>query len=141
MVPALKRKGEIAEVPTGRTSRMLLGTIALIAASACKAPPEDRHAMPAASPERGLAVIKSSGCGACHHIDGLDWPKGRIGPSLERFSERTMIAGRLPNRPDILARWVRDAPSLVPGTAMPAIPITEEQSRDVAAYLYTLGAR
>ena len=34
--------------------------------------------------------------------------------------------------------FVRDAPALVPGTAMPAMPISEEESRDVAAYLYSL---
>lgn len=128
-------------MPIGRTAWMLPGLLPLLAQSACKGPPENRHTIPAASAERGLAVIVSSGCGACHQIPGVDWPKGKIGPPLDDYAARTIIAGRLPNRPDILARWVRNAPSLVPGTAMPAIPISEEQSRDVAAYLYTLGAR
>jgi cytochrome c1 len=128
-------------VPTGRNATLLPGMLVLLAHGGCKAPPHDRHEMPAASAARGLAAIKSSGCGACHSIPGVDWPRGRVGPALTDYAERTMIAGRLPNRPDILARWVRAAPSLIPGTAMPAIPISEEEARDVAAYLYTLGGR
>ena len=52
-----------------------------------------------------------------------------------------MIAGRLPNRPDVLAHFVRRAPELVPGTTMPAMPLSEKEARDVAAYLYTLRSR
>ena len=36
------------------------------------------------------------------------------------------------------AAFVRDAPRLVPGTTMPALPLSERESHDVAAYLYTL---
>ena len=61
--------------------------------------------------------------------------------ALAGFAGRGLIAGRLPNQPEILAAFVRDAPALVPDTNMPAMPLTEEESRDVAAYLYTLGAR
>lgn len=119
---------------TGRSA------FALLALAACKPPPDEAHHMPVASPERGLDTIASAGCGSCHEIPGLAWPRGRIGPALEGFAARTVIAGRIPNRPDALAAFVRDAPALVPGTTMPAMPISEEQARDVAAYLYTLDA-
>lgn len=49
-----------------------------------------------------------------------------------------MIAGRLPNQPEVMATFVRDAPSLAPDTGMPSMPLTETEARDVAAYLYTL---
>lgn len=114
---------------------------ALLALAACKAPPEEKHHMPIADPKRGLQAIAQAGCGSCHQIPGLAWPKGRLGPALDGFAGRTMIAGRLPNRPDTLTLWVRNAPALIPGTAMPAMPITPQQARDVAAYLYTLDAR
>ena len=52
-----------------------------------------------------------------------------------------MIAGRLPNQPDVLTAWLIDAPSLAPGTAMPPSPITEAEARDIAAWLYTLDER
>jgi hypothetical protein len=40
--------------------------------------------------------------------------------------------------PEVLVRFVRDAPSLAPDTAMPAIDMTDQQASDIAAYLYTL---
>ena len=63
---------------------------------------------------------------------------GVIGGSLDRFAERPLIAGRLPNQPGTLVQWLRDAPSLSPETGMPPMPITDADARDVAAYLYTL---
>lgn len=106
---------------------------------ACKPPPDERQHMPGADPARGLAAIERAGCGSCHTIPGLRWPEGKTGPSLEGFAERGLIAGALPNRPDVLAGFVRNAPAMLPGTTMPPMPITEEESRDVAAYLYTIG--
>lgn len=97
--------------------------------------------MPGASAERGRDAIERAGCGACHDIPGIYWPEGRLGPSLQGFANQGLIGGRLPNRPDLLAAFVRDAPALLPGTTMPAMPLSEEESRDVAAYLYTLGDR
>lgn len=49
-----------------------------------------------------------------------------------------MIAGRFPNQPDVLVRWIRDAPSLSPETAMPATSLSDAEAVDVAAYLYSL---
>jgi cytochrome c1 len=92
-----------------------------------------------ADAERGRAVIAQIGCGACHVIPGIAGARGRLGPRLERFSERTYIAGTFPNRPDTLIRFVRDAPSLAPETAMPELPLSEQEARDIAAFLY--GAR
>lgn len=108
---------------------------------ACKPPPEERHHMPQADAAKGRAVIERVGCGSCHAIPGIAWPKGEAGPSLAGFADQGLIAGRLPNRPDMLARFVREAPAVLPATTMPAMPINEEEARDVAAYLYTLDAR
>ncbi|MES2035381.1 MAG: c-type cytochrome [Pseudomonadota bacterium] len=94
-----------------------------------------------ADPERGLAVMEQAGCGACHDVPGLDWPRGTVGGPLAGFGSRTLIAGRFPNQPDVLVTWLRDAPSLSPTTGMPPMPITDAQARDVAAYLYTLDGR
>lgn len=92
--------------------------------------------MPQASVARGEAAIDRAGCGACHTIPGIRWPEGAVGPSLVGFAGQGLIAGRLPNRPDILAAFVRNAPAVLPGTTMPAMPISEQEGRDVAAYLY-----
>lgn len=128
-------------MPSGRIAMLLAGLATLGAVAGCKSPPEDEHAMPIAEPAAGLAVIRATGCGACHTIPGLSWPEGRVGPPLAGFARSTLIAGALPNRPDVLARYVRNAPSLIPGSTMPAIPMTEEDARNVAAYLYTLRGR
>lgn len=110
--------------------------LACALAASCKQPPESRYSPDKDTRARGLAAIERAGCGACHEIPGLAWPKGRLGPSLAEFDDVGLIAGALPNEFETLARFVRDAPSLKPGTAMPAMPLTEAEARDVAAYLY-----
>ncbi len=90
---------------------------------------------------RGKAVIEKAACAACHAIPGIKWPQGELGPSLDGFADQGMIAGRFSNRPDLLVRYIRNAPSMTPGTAMPAMPISEGEARDAAAYLYTLHDR
>lgn len=90
------------------------------------------------NPGRGRQVIVDVGCGACHTIPGIREAKGLIGPPLLWWSRRTYIAGELPNTPDNLVKWVRSPRSIEAHTAMPALGLSEQQARDVAAYLYTL---
>jgi mono/diheme cytochrome c family protein len=94
-----------------------------------------------ADPGEGRRIIERLGCGACHDIPGVAWPKGRTGPSLRGFADRPLIAGALPNQPQTLVAFLRNAPALAPQTGMPPMPLTEREARDVAAYLYTLTAR
>lgn len=89
----------------------------------------------------GLRIMERVGCAACHSIPGVAWPQGRTGGSLAGVGARPLIAGRLPNQPDVMMAVVRDAPSLLPDIAMPAMPLTDAEARDVAAYLYTLDER
>lgn len=86
----------------------------------------------------GKKLIADYGCGSCHIIPGIPNARGLVGPPLNFFSERTMIAGEVPNLPDNLIRWVKDPLSIEPKTAMPNVGLSEAQARDVAAYLYTL---
>ncbi len=122
------------------TTAIITALAVLLTLAACKPQPDARPELPHADAERGRVAMERVGCGACHLIPGV-WPNGRAGPSLEAFAGQGLIAGRLPNRPDILAAFVADAPRLLPDTAMPAMPLTEEEARDVAAYLYTLDGR
>ena len=115
----------------------MVGMTAL-ALSACVDKADLPRPMVQADPAAGLSVIKEVGCAACHKIPGVAWPEGRSGSNLAGFGARPLIAGRLPNQPDVLIRWLIDAPSMDPGTAMPPMPLTQDQARDVAAYLYTL---
>jgi cytochrome c len=88
--------------------------------------------------DRGRDLVERIGCGVCHAVPGVRGPRGRVGPSLDRFGARAFIAGTVPNRPDSLIRFIRNAPSVNVDTAMPELPLTEQEARDVAAFLYTL---
>ncbi len=119
-------------------SRILrqLAVAALLKVAACKPPPDDRVMPSADAVERGKDVIERVSCGSCHVIPGIDWPRGRAGPSLEGFDDVGLIAGALPNTPGNLAAFVRDAPATKPGSTMPPMPISAAEAQDVAAYLY-----
>jgi hypothetical protein len=57
---------------------------------------------------------------------------------LKDYKKNVYVAGRYPNTPEVLIRFVQDAPSMSPNTAMPAIEMTQAQARDIVAYLYSL---
>jgi len=51
----------------------------------------------------------------------------------------TIGGGAIQNSPDNLARWIKNAPSIKPGIAMPAFDtLTDQQTRDLAAFLYSV---
>jgi cytochrome c1 len=89
-------------------------------------------------PARGLQSMERVGCAACHDIPGIRTFHARVAPSLDDFSHRAVIAGILPNSPANLTRWLLDPPRVSPHTAMPALGLSDQEARDVAAYLYTL---
>ncbi len=108
---------------------------------ACDGPPDRTPTLSDANAAAGRQLVVSKGCVACHAFPDVQWPRGRLGPSLENFGRQGLIAGRLPNQPGVLIQFVRNAPALVPGTAMPAILMTDQETRDVTAYLLTLKSR
>jgi mono/diheme cytochrome c family protein len=93
------------------------------------------------NPVRGKELLHTFGCRSCHIIPGVRGPGGDVGPALTRWAERQFISGRLVNMPAQLVTWILNPPAIDPGTAMPALGATVEQAQDMAAYLYTLGAR
>ena len=86
----------------------------------------------------GRRLLYSYGCGSCHTIPGVGEADGKIGPSLSGFGSRLYIAGTLQNTPEELSRWIAQPQEVQPGNAMPDLGVTQEQARDMAAYLYTL---
>jgi cytochrome c1 len=105
---------------------------------ACSGSHADSRVPVAGDAKHGAELIQSTGCGSCHAVPGIRGAVGVVGPPLDFFSRRTYIAGRLPNTPANLARWILDPQTVSPGTAMPRLGLDEQQARDVAAYLYTL---
>ena len=88
--------------------------------------------------EAGAIWIARSGCGSCHQIPGIEHSNGLVGPPLVHWSERTIIAGYLPNTRDNLVHWLQHPQAVAPGNAMPEAGLTPKQAGDIAAYLYTL---
>jgi cytochrome c len=86
----------------------------------------------------GKQLVTQYQCGACHRISEVRGAGGKAGPGLDGFGKLSYIAGDIPNQPDKLVAWLIDPPALKPGTAMPAMGLTEPEARHMAAYLYTL---
>ena len=89
-------------------------------------------------PGRGAKQIVAIGCGACHTIPGISGADALVGPPLDKMGRRVYLAGLLRNTPDNMVTWLRYPQRIVPGNAMPDMHLSEEQARDIAAYLYTL---
>lgn len=117
---------------------LVLASASLVA---CDGPPDRTPTLGDASAATGRQLVADKGCVACHTFPDVQWPRGGLGPSLQGFGRQGLIAGRLPNQPGVLMQFVRNAPALVPGTAMPAISMTDQEARDVTAYLLTLQPR
>src|SRR5436305_13213539 len=77
------------------------------------------------------------GCGTCHTIPGVVGAHGKVGPTLEGIANRSYIAGHLSNQPPNLERWIQHPHSVHPESLMPELGVTDAQSRDFAAYLYS----
>lgn len=117
--------------------------VALILPSGCgKSASEDIRkkaaAMTGGEPSRGPDIIRRYGCATCHAIPGVEGARGQVGPSLEGIASRTYLAGKLPNQPENMIKWIREPQEVSPGTAMPQLGVTEQDGKDIAAYLYTL---
>jgi cytochrome c2 len=91
-----------------------------------------------ANPERGRALIRGHGCGACHVVPGIPGAMGRVGPRLDRVKEQIYVAGVLPHNPENLTFWIANPKQADPLTAMPDLKVDEAEARDIAAYLYSL---
>ena len=88
--------------------------------------------------QAGMADLRKYGCSGCHTIPGIEGAHGLVGPPLNQFAYRVYIAGRLPNTPENLMLWIQKPQQIVPNNAMPDMGVSEQDSRDITAYLYTL---
>jgi cytochrome c oxidase assembly factor CtaG/cytochrome c2 len=86
----------------------------------------------------GQQTIRKYGCQTCHTIRGVPGATAQVGPPLNGIRERSYIAGELPNTPENMMHWIQHPHIVEPQTVMPEMNVTEEDSRDIAAYLYTL---
>lgn len=87
--------------------------------------------------EAGQQVFRRSGCIGCHTIAGIS--QGKVGPDLSHVGGRATIAGALfPNTPEMLRRWIMNAPSQKPGALMTPQNLSPQDLNAVIAYLQSL---
>ncbi len=104
---------------------------------------------------RGQQIYSRSSCIGCHTIAGNPMSAGIIGPNLTHVGTRhTIAAGIYPNDTRHMARWIKNAPKMKPGSIMPALGTNErdpktgrvvttggldyQQIADIVAYLQAL---
>ncbi len=102
----------------------------------------EKHGQSAASSigdaRRGVALVRSYGCGGCHTVPGIADANGVVGPPLTLIGRRVYLAGVLRNTPDNMVAWLRSPQSIVRGNVMPDMGLSDRDAHDIAAYLYTL---
>ncbi len=88
----------------------------------------------------GAQIIATKPCTGCHTIPGVPGATGQVGPNLAGVAGRPKIAGGAVNNsgPDDLKKWISDPAGTKPGTAMPKVPLTDDELNKVVAFLETL---
>jgi cytochrome c1 len=114
---------------------MIIASITLLA---CRQHDQPQLIAGANSHHAGTAIARY-GCGACHTIPGIRDATATVAPSLARFSQRGVIAGELPFTPENLVQWIMHPQEEEPGVAMPDMGVSEQDAKDIAAYLLQLG--
>jgi cytochrome c len=122
------------------TRAVLIVTLLALAIAGCGGREATPPALvvPDGVPDRGADAIAEYGWGSCHHIPGIREAQAYVAPPLDRFGRRAFIAGRLPNTPENLIRWIQDPQEVDPENAMPDLDVSEAEARDTAAYLLEL---
>lgn len=118
-------------------ARVVCAALIAVLVSGCSLS-EPYRAVSGGDADRGAHAIERYGCGACHVIPGVRSAVGMVGPPLIWFGRRTVIAGEVANTPDELVTWIMDPQRIEPRTAMPNLGVSEQDARDIAAYLYRL---
>ena len=90
------------------------------------------------NPEAGRRAVTQYLCATCHRMGGVAGAYNDVGPPLDGIAKRRFIGGVLPNTPENMVRWLRNPPAIDPQTAMPALGLSEQDARDITAFLYTL---
>jgi len=127
-----------ARAPVRALGVVATGVVCCVIASSAGCSRASANPVPGGDPARGRTAIEAMGCGACHEVAGVPGARGMVGPPLTTVAQRSMLAGELPNTPENMMRWIEDAPSVEPGTAMPNLHVTPQSARDIVAYLYTI---
>jgi cytochrome c len=136
--PAMRLVRSKKTVPGGLVLLMMALSFAAGCSRARGATYENAVRLTGGDPHAGATHIRAYGCSSCHTIPGIAGANGLVGPPLTNIGARQIIAGQLPNTPQNMMQWIRHPRSVLPHTAMPEMGVTEQDSRDITAYLSTL---
>lgn len=132
--------GQRPQVALARPAGALAGICLLLAACGDPPQPPAHLRIVGGDAERGRLLMQRYECGSCHQIQGVRGAEGVVGPPLTNYAQRSLLAGIVPNAPRTLVPWLMNPAAIDPDTAMPNLGISEPEARDMATYLYTLGA-
>ena len=135
MVYRSSRRGRLQQLPV---LIILASALVLLAACGEQAMLTRPRQMPGGNAQQGRQALQDYGCHSCHTIPGVPGADATVGPPLNDWADRHYIAGRLPNTAENLLLFVQFPQTVSPGIAMPDMDVTEQDARDIGAYLYTL---
>lgn len=95
---------------------------------------------------RGRTLVQQKGCGSCHvlsafNADGFDLQSAAV-PRAEPETRGVVVLApdlrfiRQRSTPAAVVRWLEDPSKVKPGTLMPRIPLTPDEARAIAAFLF-----
>ena len=127
---------------TDAASRLvpLLMLACAILASACTSSKwvEEAEMITGGNVARGVPAIGKYGCAACHTIPRIETATATVGPPLTQVAVRQYLGGHLTNSPGNMIKWIQHPQLIDPKNAMPDLDVTDQDAKDIAAYLYTL---
>ena len=85
--------------------------------------------------EAGRRATERYLCATCHVIPGFVSAQHHVGPPLDGMGKRGFIAGVLPNSRENMVRFLMQPRQVDPDSAMPALGLSEQDARDIAAFL------
>ena len=84
-------------------------------------------------PQTGASLFVTKSCRACHREYS-----STTCPSLVNFSQKPLIAGKVPNTRDNLRKWLKKPSSIKKGARMPNLGLTDEEIELLIGYIQTL---
>lgn len=130
--------GVLRRVSEAPLAELLCIGVAILVLTGCKETEASARNEFGGDARHGATLIRNLGCGSCHDIPGIEGANGLVGPPLDRIGRRVYLAGMLRNTPDNMVAWLRNPQAVVPGNVMPNMGLSDDDARDVAAYLDTL---
>jgi cytochrome c2 len=110
---------------------VMFSALALVAACSKFHAPEQKAGAERSAPD----LMIQYGCPTCHVVPNVPGAVGKVGPSLASLSQRSYLAGSLPNTPENLVQWIMHPQHFRPGTAMPEMGVSDQHGRRIAEFL------